>query len=147
MQLQMLGYDITWAAFNIIEVMSSTKFTYKVKLSIQLQKLIMIVFSFTSPSFSLPPSFFFSFSLSLPPSLSQRIGYLAATQCFHDSLDVVMLTTNMIRKDISSHNQYDSSLALNGLACFMTPDLARYKYETTCECILLRMYLYDSPLL
>jgi hypothetical protein len=27
----MLGYDISWAAFNIIEVMSSTKFTYKVK--------------------------------------------------------------------------------------------------------------------
>ena len=31
-QLQMLGYDISWAAFNIIEVMSSTKFTYKVGL-------------------------------------------------------------------------------------------------------------------
>jgi len=28
--LQMLGYDISWAAFNIIEVMSSTKFTVKV---------------------------------------------------------------------------------------------------------------------
>ncbi|GIX91870.1 AP-3 complex subunit delta, partial [Caerostris darwini] len=27
--LQMLGYDISWAAFNIIEVMSSTKFTFK----------------------------------------------------------------------------------------------------------------------
>lgn len=27
----MLGYDISWAAFNIIEVMSSTKFTYKVR--------------------------------------------------------------------------------------------------------------------
>ena len=26
----MLGYDISWAAFNIIEVMSSSKFTYKV---------------------------------------------------------------------------------------------------------------------
>jgi AP-3 complex subunit delta-1 len=26
----MLGYDISWAAFNVIEVMSSTKFTYKV---------------------------------------------------------------------------------------------------------------------
>lgn len=26
----MMGYDITWAAFNMIEVMSSTKFTYKV---------------------------------------------------------------------------------------------------------------------
>ena len=27
----MLGYDISWAAFNIIEVMSSSKFTYKVR--------------------------------------------------------------------------------------------------------------------
>ncbi|CAB4059977.1 AP3D [Lepeophtheirus salmonis] len=27
--LQMLGYDISWAGFNIIEVMSSTKFTEK----------------------------------------------------------------------------------------------------------------------
>lgn len=25
----MLGYDISWAGFNIIEVMSSGKFTYK----------------------------------------------------------------------------------------------------------------------
>ena len=25
----MLGYDISWAGFNIIEVMSSPKFTYK----------------------------------------------------------------------------------------------------------------------
>ena len=28
-QLQMLGYDISWAGFNTIEVMSSGKFTYK----------------------------------------------------------------------------------------------------------------------
>ena len=27
----MLGYDISWAAFNVIEVMSSTKFTHKVR--------------------------------------------------------------------------------------------------------------------
>lgn len=26
----MLGYDVSWAAFNIVEVMSSSKFTYKV---------------------------------------------------------------------------------------------------------------------
>ena len=31
-------------------------------------------------------------------SLLQRIGYLAAAQSFHDSTDVLMLTTNMIRK-------------------------------------------------
>ena len=26
----MIGYDISWAAFNVIEVMSSAKFTHKV---------------------------------------------------------------------------------------------------------------------
>ena len=29
LQLQMIGYDISWAGFNIIEVMSSNKFTFK----------------------------------------------------------------------------------------------------------------------
>ena len=29
-QLQMLGYDVSWAAFNVIEVMSAQKFTFKV---------------------------------------------------------------------------------------------------------------------
>ena len=29
---------------------------------------------------------------------SQRMGYLAATQSFHENLDVVMLTTNLIKK-------------------------------------------------
>jgi len=30
--------------------------------------------------------------------LRQRIGYLAASQSFHEGTDVLMLTTNMIRK-------------------------------------------------
>ncbi|KAL1437792.1 hypothetical protein MTO96_048639 [Rhipicephalus appendiculatus] len=77
------GYDISWAAFNIIEVMSSTKFTYK------------------------------------------RIGYLAASQSFHEGTDVLMLTTNMIRKDLNSQSMYDSGTAMSGLACFVTADLAR----------------------
>ncbi|XP_045610088.1 AP-3 complex subunit delta-1 isoform X2 [Procambarus clarkii] len=81
--LQMLGYDISWAGFNIIEVMSSPKFTYK------------------------------------------RIGYLSASQCFHQDTEVLMLTTNMIRKDLNSHNMYDSGTALTGLACFISGDLAR----------------------
>ncbi|XP_048107635.1 AP-3 complex subunit delta-1 isoform X4 [Alosa alosa] len=81
--LQMLGYDVSWAAFNIVEVMSSSKFTFK------------------------------------------RIGYLAASQCFHEGTDVIMLTTNQIRKDLSSPNQYDTGVALTGLSCFVTPDLAR----------------------
>lgn len=98
----MCGYDISWAGFNIIEVMSSTKFTCK------------------------------------------RVGYLAASQSFHPATDVsydvpprealdlicflfqlLMLTTNMIRKDISATNQYDSGVALSGLSCFISADLSR----------------------
>ncbi|PAV90505.1 hypothetical protein WR25_27155 [Diploscapter pachys] len=81
--LQMLGYDISWASFNIIEVMVSTKYTEK------------------------------------------RIGYLAAAQSFTDVTEVLMLTTNLIRKDLNSSNIYDAGVALGGLSCFVTPDLAR----------------------
>ncbi|XP_070491377.1 AP-3 complex subunit delta [Chironomus tepperi] len=81
--LQMCGYDISWAGFNIIEVMSSNKFTCK------------------------------------------RVGYLAASQSFHPGTDLLMLTTNMIRKDLSATNQYDAGVALSGLSCFISPDLSR----------------------
>lgn len=79
----MLGYDISWAGFNIIEVMSSPKFTCK------------------------------------------RIGYLAASQCFHPEIELIMLTTNMVRKDLNSQNQFDAGVALSGLSCFISSDLAR----------------------
>jgi len=36
-----------------------------------------------------------------------------------------MLTTNMIRKDLNSQNQYDAGVALSGLSCFISPDLSR----------------------
>ncbi|KAL9696388.1 hypothetical protein quinque_015673 [Culex quinquefasciatus] len=81
--LQMCGYDISWAGFNIIEVMSSNRFTCK------------------------------------------RIGYLAASQCFHPDSELLMLTTNMVRKDLSSTNQYDAGVTLSGLSCFISTDLSR----------------------
>ena len=81
--LQMLGYDISWAGFNVVEVMASTKFTEK------------------------------------------RVGYLAASQSFHQDTEVLMLTTNMIRKDLSSQNTHDAGVALSSLSCFMSADLAR----------------------
>lgn len=79
----MCGYDISWAGFNIIEVMSSNKFTCK------------------------------------------RVGYLAASQSFHPGTDLLMLTTNMIRKDLNSTNQFDAGTALSGLSCFISADLSR----------------------
>jgi len=55
-QIQMLGYDISWAGFNIIEVMSSSRFTCK------------------------------------------RIGYLAASQCFHPDSEVIFTLLTALKK-------------------------------------------------
>ena len=46
----MLGYDISWAAFNIIEVMSSTKFNFVSKKKIVHANLFTIFFKSTSVS-------------------------------------------------------------------------------------------------
>lgn len=38
---------------------------------------------------------------------------------------LLMLATNMIRKDLNSQNQYDAGVALSGLSCFISADLSR----------------------
>jgi AP-3 complex subunit delta-1 len=55
-QLDMLGYDMSWASFHVVEVMSSPRFHLK------------------------------------------SVGYLAATQSFSQDTDVLMLTTNLLKK-------------------------------------------------
>ena len=52
----MLGYDMQWASFYVVEVMSSPKLHIK------------------------------------------SLGYLAAAQSFHQDTDVLMLTTNLLKK-------------------------------------------------
>jgi len=81
--LQMLGYDMAWASFNVVEVMVCARFGVK------------------------------------------RVGYLAASQSFNESTDVLMLATNLIRKDFSTKNMYDAGMALNCISNVCTPDLAR----------------------
>lgn len=63
--LQMMGYDMSWASFSVVEVMSSSRFAHK------------------------------------------RIGYLAACQTFTDTTDVILLTTNLLKKEFQSPNQYE----------------------------------------
>ncbi|KAG0024588.1 AP-3 complex subunit delta [Entomortierella chlamydospora] len=81
--LQMMGYDMSWASFHVVEVMSSPKFLYK------------------------------------------GIGYLGAVQSFTQETDVLMLTTNLIKKDLASSNASEIGVAINGLSHILTPDLAR----------------------
>ncbi|KAF8347080.1 adaptin N terminal region-domain-containing protein [Amanita rubescens] len=80
--LEMLGYDVGWASFHIVEVMSSPKYHLK------------------------------------------TVGYLAAAQTFQQDTDVLMLTTNLLKKDLSS-SPADVAISLHGLSAIVTPDLAR----------------------
>lgn len=96
----MLGYDMSWASFHVVEVMSSPKYHLK------------------------------------------AVGYLAATQSFGPDTDVLMLTTNLLKKvgwtsfrcellsrqdcsqDLTS-SPNDTAISLNGLSHTISPDLAR----------------------
>ncbi|KAF9582534.1 AP-3 complex subunit delta, partial [Lunasporangiospora selenospora] len=81
--LQMMGFDMSWASFHVVEVMSSPKFLYK------------------------------------------SIGYLGAVQSFTPETDVLMLTTNLIKKDLASSTASEIGVAINGLSHILTADLAR----------------------
>ncbi|SPO26650.1 related to Adapter-related protein complex 3 delta 1 subunit [Ustilago trichophora] len=56
----------------------------------------------------------------------KHVGYLAAAQCFSADTDVLILATNMIKKDLQSSQPLDVAVALNGLAHIATSDLARH---------------------
>ncbi|KAG7099933.1 hypothetical protein E1B28_001726 [Marasmius oreades] len=80
--LDMLGYDMSWASFHVVEVMSSSRIHLK------------------------------------------SVGYLGANQSFNQDTDVLMLTTNLLKKDLMS-NPADIGITLNGISNIVTPDLAR----------------------
>ncbi|KAJ7070698.1 adaptin N terminal region-domain-containing protein [Mycena amicta] len=80
--LDMLGYDMKWASFHVVEVMSSPRFHLK------------------------------------------SVGYLAAVQTFDQDTDVLMLTTNLLKKDLTS-TPADIAVTLNGISHIVTPDLGR----------------------
>ncbi|KAF8956094.1 adaptin N terminal region-domain-containing protein [Flammula alnicola] len=82
--LDMLGYDMSWASFHVVEVMSSSKVHLK------------------------------------------SIGYLAAAQSFEQDTDVLMLTTNLLKKVCRlSSTPADIAVTLDGLSHIVTPELAR----------------------
>ncbi|CBF74291.1 putative AP-3 complex subunit delta [Aspergillus nidulans FGSC A4] len=80
--LEMFGYDMSWASFNVLEVMSSSKF------------------------------------------LQKRVGYLGALQSFRPETEVLMLATNLLKKDMVCSNLQIISLPLNTLPNIITPSLA-----------------------
>ncbi|KAG0638505.1 adaptin N terminal region-domain-containing protein [Tuber brumale] len=69
--------------------------------------------------------------MSSPKFMQKRVGYLAATQSFTIETDVLMLTTNLIKKarfnlpDLSSPYLPETALAINGTSHIASPSLAR----------------------
>jgi hypothetical protein len=61
--------------------------------------------------------------MSQPRFAHKRIGYLAANQSFCESTDVILLTTNLFKKEFTSNSpnaQYEIGLAINCLANIAT---------------------------
>ncbi|KAG5979859.1 hypothetical protein E4U55_004693 [Claviceps digitariae] len=80
--LEMLGYDMSWASFHVLEVMSSPKYHQK------------------------------------------RVGYLGAVQSFRPDTEVLMLATNLLKKDLASSTPTVISLPIATLPHVITPSLA-----------------------
>ncbi|KAI9791789.1 MAG: AP-3 complex subunit delta [Candelina submexicana] len=80
--LEMFGHDMSWAAFHVLEVMSSSKY------------------------------------------LQKRVGYLGAVQSFRPDTEVLMLATNLLKKDLTSPLPPTISLPLVTMPHIITPSLA-----------------------
>ncbi|TXC09242.1 hypothetical protein FocTR4_00004796 [Fusarium oxysporum f. sp. cubense] len=80
--LEMVGHDMSWASFHVLEVMSSPKYHQK------------------------------------------RVGYLGAVQSFRPDTEVLMLATNLLKKDLGSTTPTVISLPIATLPHVITPSLA-----------------------
>lgn len=67
--------------------------------------------------------------MSSPRFAHKRIGYLAACQGFNQNTDVILLTTNLLQKElrgaIGGVGLYEAGLAINCISNIVTEDLAR----------------------
>eukprot|EP00957_Ditylum_brightwellii_P014365 1081163-Ditylum_brightwellii.AAC.1 len=70
-------------------------------------------------------------TMSSPRFGHKRIGYLAASQGFNQNTDVILLTTNTLKKELRGavgggmSGVYEAGLAINCLSNIVTEDLAR----------------------
>ncbi|QRW21970.1 AP-3 complex subunit delta-1 [Rhizoctonia solani] len=70
-------------------------------------------------------SFYVVEVMSSPKFHLKAVGYLAAVQSFTADTDVLMLTTNLLKKDLSNAMAPTLPMVLNGFSHLTTPDLSR----------------------
>jgi AP-3 complex subunit delta-1 len=108
--LHMLGYDMSWAAFHVVEVCAR-------RCVAPAPALVVACPPFLTPS----PLFQ---AMSSQKLRFKHIGYQAATSSLHPGLDVMLLIPNLLKKDLASPQQAEAGLAIDCLANLVTPELA-----------------------
>ncbi|EEP82949.1 predicted protein [Uncinocarpus reesii 1704] len=83
----MFGYDMSWAAFHVLEVMSSQNY------------------------------------------LQKRVGYLGAVQSFRPDTEVLMLTTNLLKKVVKTSTKYSSGYRFSARADNVVTPLSPSSYH------------------
>ena len=100
----MLGYDASWAAFNVIEVMSQQRFGYK-----------RIGYLAASQTFTEETDVVL---------LCTQVWCIPHTQPYHLHSHTHH-KPQLFKREFQAHNQYEIGLAINCLANVVTKDLAR----------------------
>ncbi|KAL8468399.1 hypothetical protein ACS0TY_031565 [Phlomoides rotata] len=118
------GTESTFIAKSVDEIRREIKSTDPQTKATALQKLTYL---HSLHGADMSWAAFHSVELSSSAAHSQkRIAYLAAALSFNPSTtDVILLLTHQLRKDLSSPNVHDVSLALSTLSSICNPDLAR----------------------
>ena len=121
LRLQMIG-ESRYLAKALEEVRKEMKSTDPVMKVTALQKLTYLQMACGADMAW--ASFHIVEIMTMPKFAHKKVGYLAASQSFHEGTDVLVLTTNLLRKDMGSKNEYETSLAIECLSRILNPDLA-----------------------
>ncbi|KAJ9550674.1 hypothetical protein OSB04_014719 [Centaurea solstitialis] len=113
----------TFISKSLDEIRREIKSTDLQTKSIAIQKLTYL---HSLHGFDMSWAAFHAVELTSSPSfIHKKSGYLAASLSFRPTTEVLLLLTNQLRKDLSSANQHEVSLALECLSVICNQDFAR----------------------
>ena len=65
----------------------------------------------------------------------KRLAYLGICMLLNENSEILLLTSNIIKKDLSNNNQFIIACALNSIGEISTPDMCRDIYNEVLNCL------------
>ena len=65
----------------------------------------------------------------------KRLAYLGICMLLNENSEILLLTSNIIKKDLSNNNQFIIASALNSIGEISTPDMCRDIYNEVLNCL------------